>query len=397
MYVYYPLLLFSFLIPLSKAAISFFVFYFFVLMLYEKGYKAVFETLKYNRTFAYAGAFLIYMYAAILWSEDIKEAFDQARLYGYWLLVLPAMAVLIKKEWLPNMLNAFLFGMFTSEILAYGMFFEFWSINGRDASYPTPFMTHIHYSVFLAFTATVLLGRVLSRELTLYAKIPYAFFFLISTANLMFSTGRTGQLAFFVSLIVLMFLKYRASLKSISMGLLSVTIIFFLAYNTFDIFKKRVNMGITDINAISKQDYNDSFGTRVAYWFVAGEVLREKPLLGEGLGDYKLAVKESLDKNDLGLSDYTKEFMFEHHFHNQYLMVAVQGGILGLSLMILLLYKLFRLRIEDTQLKEVSISGLTVVSVGFIAEPLWMLQFPLTLFLFIVSLSIAASKKRELI
>jgi O-antigen ligase len=393
--VYSSVLLFSFIIPLSRGMISFFIFWFFILMLYKREYAATFQTLKSNQIFAYISAFLLYMALTLFWSEDIKEGLNQIRLYGYWVLVLPAMAVLVKKEWLQSMLTAFLLGMFVSEILAYGMFFDLWTIKGKDSSYPTPFMTHIHYSIFLAFTAILLLSRVFSQSLNFYEKIPYAFFFLISTTNLMFSTGRAGQLAFFVSLVVLIFLKLKVSIKTLFISILSVVMIFFIAYNSLDLFKKRADEGVRDIKHILDKNYNSSFGIRVAYWIVAGEVIKEKPLFGNGIGDFIVSTKDVLSKNDFGLTEATQEFMTEQHFHNQYLMVAVQGGLIGLVLMILLFYKFFRLKMQDAELKEVSILGFVVIGVSFVAEPIWMLQFPLTLFLFITSISIISAKKKS--
>lgn len=394
--VYYSVLIFSFLIPLSRGAISFFIFWFFLLLLYKRDFITTFKTLKHKAIFSYIAIFLLYMFITLLWSEDVKEGINQARLYSYWLLVLPPMAVLVKKEWLWSMLNAFLLGMFVSEILAYGIFFDFWSINGRDSLYPTPFMTHIHYSIFLAFSTILLLSRVLSNKLLFYVKLPYILFFIVSTTNLMFSTGRIGQLAFFISLFILVFLKYRVSLKSVFFSIAAVVIIFFTAYNNLDIFNKRIDAGVKDISAITNENYNSSFGIRVIFWLIAGEVLKEKPIFGNGIGDFIVSTKDILSKNDYGLSNESVKFIAEQHFHNQYLMVAVQGGVVALVLMFLLFYKLFRLDIEDRELKEISILGFSIIMISFIAEPLWMLQFPLTLFLFITAISIIASRKESI-
>lgn len=293
------------------------------------------------------------------------------------------------------MLSSFLLGMFVSEILAYGIFFDFWVINGRGHDYPTPFMTHIHYSIFLAFTSLLLLHKVLDTTSSLLAKVPYLFFFFITTTNLMFSTGRAGQLAFFCSLAILIFLKLRVSVKSVIISLLSIMIIFLTAYSSLDLFKKRVHAAISDIEYISNQNYQNSFGLRVVYWIIASDVLKEKPIFGEGLGDYMLAAKKAVATQKFGLDENGVEFLTKHHYHNQYLMVAVQGGLIGLLLMFLLFFHLFRLDIGQRELKEISILGLSVILVGFIAEPLWILQFPLTLFLFITSFSIVASKESQ--
>lgn len=389
---YISVLLFAFTLPLSKGAISFFLLWFFALLLYKRDYMESFAIIKSSSIFPYMALFLSYMCLSLFWSEDIKEGLNQMRLYGYWLLVLPAMIVLVKKEWLERMIGAFLLGMFVSEILAYGIFFDLWSINGRTPEYPTPFMTHIHYSVFLAFTSIILLHKVLNKNFTFYAKLPYLIFFLISTTNLMFSTGRTGQLAFFTALGVLIFLKYRVSLKSLLISFISIAAILFVAYGSLNLFEQRVQSAKDDIEKISNENYHNSFGLRVIYWYITLETLKEQPLLGSGIGDYIAQSKKVLQSQDYGLNEEAKKFLTDHHYHNQYLMVATQGGLIGLFLMFLLLFQFFRLPIQERSLKEITTLGIVVIMVSFLAEPLWILQFPNTLFLFIASIGIVASK-----
>lgn len=390
---FYSLLLFALTMPLSRAAISFFVFWFIALVLFKKDYSKSFAEITNSPIFIYIGIFVLYVSLTFFWSEDVHAAMVQVRKYGYW-IVIPSIVVLAKREWALGMLNAFLFGMFLSEILAYGIFFELWSINGRGPDYPTPFMTHIHYSVFLAFTAIVLFYRIISKNYTLASKLPFLFFFMASTTNLMFSTGRTGQLAFFMALLVAIFLRFKISLKSMFGGIAVILLLVLISYNSLDLFKVRVDAGLNDIKKMRQGDFNTSFGTRAAFWIVASDIVKKEPLFGVGVGDYMLATKSALEEDKYKNSSIEeKEHLGGAHFHNQYLMIVVQAGLIGLSLMFILIYKLFSLRIENEELKSVSILGFVVIFVAFIAEPLWILEFPLALFLFITSISIVAAKK----
>lgn len=390
---FYSLMLFALTMPLSRAAISFFVFWFIALVLFKKDYSKSFAEIASSPIFIYIGIFLFYVFLTFFWSEDVRSAITQVRKYGYWIVV-PSIVILAKKEWVLSILNAFLLGMFLSEILAYGMFFELWSINGRGPDYPTPFMTHIHYSVFLAFTAIVLFYRIISKNYTLASKLPLLFFFMASTTNLMFSTGRTGQLAFFVALLVAVFLRFKISLKSIFGGIATVLLFVFVSYNSLDLFKVRVDAALNDIKKMREGDFNTSFGTRAAFWTVASDIIKKEPLLGVGVGDYMLATKSTMETDKYKNSSIKeKEHLGGAHFHNQYLMIAVQTGLVGLFLMFMLIYRFFTLKIENQELKEASILGFVIIFVSFIAEPLWILEFPLALFLFIASISIAAAKK----
>ena len=390
---FYSLLLFALTLPLSKAAISFFIFWFIALVLFKKNYSKSFAKISGFPIFIYIGIFVLYISLTFFWSEDIHAATRQVRMYGYWIII-PSIVVLAKREWAPKMLNAFLFGMFLSEILAYGMFFELWSINGRGPDYPSPFMTHIHYSVFLAFTAIVLFHRIISRNYTLARKLPFLFFFIASTTNLMFSIGRTGQLAFFVALLTAIFLRFKLSLKSLFSGIMLVLFLIFVSYNGLNIFKIRIDTALSDIKKMQQGNFNTSFGTRATFWVIASDIVKKEPLLGVGVGDYMLATKSTMEAEKYKNStDEEKKRLSGTHFHNQYLMIVVQAGIIGLVLMFILIYKFFSLKIDNPELKDISVLGFVVIFVSSITEPLWLLQFPLTLFLFIVSLSIIASKK----
>ena len=51
-----------------------------------------------------------------------------------------------------------------------------------------------------------------------------------------------------------------------------------------------------DIEKIIDGDLYSSWGIRVAYWMVSYEILKDNPILGVGIGDYKQAIVETLEK-----------------------------------------------------------------------------------------------------
>ena len=388
---YYSALLFALTLPLSRAAVSFFLIWFVFLFLIQREYRAAGEQIKTTRAFIAMGAFIAFMFASLLWSSDTSEALKQIRLYSYW-IVIPILAVSLKKEWLPNIITAFLGGMFISEIIAYGIYFEWWSYKNSTPDYPSAFMFHIHYSIFLATTAIVLLSRLLSKRYTWRSKLPMAIFFITSTGNRLISNGRTGQLALLVAMIVAIILHYRLTIKSFFLFLILSIPLFVGAYTTIDLFQKRVDMAMSDIHQFQQGNFDTSWGLRAAFWIVTYDILQEHPLLGVGAGDYRSAAVEALKTNDHGFNKETIAWCSDTHFHNQYLMILAQTGVIGFALMIWMFIELFRLKIGDAEFKEFSILGLSVFSVSCIAEQLWILQFPIILFVFIVGISLSASK-----
>ena len=393
---YYSLLLFALTLPLSRAAVSFFVFWFLILVIVKRDYKNSFNILKENKIFSYLALFIAYVVLTSFWSNFEEDTFSLLNKYFYWIIV-PSIVIITKKEWLYKILNAFLIGMFISEMISYGIFFEILTgFNGGPLN-PSPFMLTIHYSVFLAFTALVLLYRFLFENESLKVKVILFLFFLITTTNLMISTGRTGQLAFFVTLYIVFIIKYRVSLKSIILSVVFAVTISLVAYNSLDLFKKRVDAAISDVqNVVLEKDFESSWGIRAGFWVVTYDAFKEAPILGHGLGEHNFVAQSMIEKYKYPyFSEFVTKFISEAHFHNQYLMFLAEGGFVALLLFLMFCYKFYTLKIDDIELKHISIIGITVFLVAFIGEPLLYLKFPQILFLFIISFAIVASKKQS--
>lgn len=389
---YYSSLLFAFSFPLSRAAVSFFIVWFILLFLLRNDYRNAWEKIKSSPVFWAMGAFIALLTLSILWSDDKADALNQIRLYGYWIII-PILAVTLKREWLSSMMTAFLGGMLVSIVIAYGIYFELWTVNERPADYPSPFMTHIHYSIFLAFASVILLYRLLAERYSWKIKGILVLFLIAAVGNLFLSTGRTGQLAFLVAMILTLAIHYRLTLKSFFLFSLLGIGLFFGTYASITQFEKRIDSAVNDIRQLQlpETNYGSSLGIRAVFWIITYDIVHKHPFLGVGLGDYKHAAAEVLRENDHGIKRGVVAWCTDTHFHNQYLMILAQTGLIGFGLMIWFLIELFRLKIDDAELKGFSILGLCVFCIGCIAEPLWILQFPIILFIFIVSVSLAAS------
>jgi len=387
---YYIILLFAFMMPLSRATNSLFDALLIVLLLLQGNYKQHFETLKHSALAKVLLLFIAYTVLSLLWTEHLHEGLNAKKLYIQWFAIF-AIALSIKKEQVFTVVSAFLFGMLVSEFLTYGMFFEFWKIKGHGAEYPSPFMFHIDYSVFLAFTALILLNRILSQRYNPKEKFFLLLFFLTVTGNLFINDGRTGQLAFLVGIFATVFIHFKINLKSIGIALVLIAVLFSGAFQLSSKFQQRVEAAQSDIHKITQGNLDSSWGYRVAMYRVAADIFKENPLIGVGVGDYQSAAKTALDKNDHGFSEAFKTFLPKRHFHNQYLNVLVQGGLIGLILMLMIFYYLVKLTIEDPELKELSLIFAVVMLTAFLPEPLWLKQFTNMLFILFMGLFLGAS------
>jgi len=387
---FYSLIVFALVLPLSRASNSFFVLFLILLFVLKGDYKIYWQTLKSSPLVQGLVAFVSFATLSLLWSKDIVNGMDFLRLYWQWIAIF-VIAFNVKKDQIRPIISAFIIGMFISELLSYGMFFDLWQFHGHGSESPTPFMHHIDYSVFLAFTALILLNRILSPRYTKKEKFVMFLFFITIAGNLFINKGRTGQVALLFSIIITVFFHFRFTYKSLLFSTLLIGVIFSTAYVTSSQFKHRVESAQKDIIKLQDSNYASSLGLRVAQYFVAYDILQKHYLIGVGVGDWKSASKEALAIDNHGFSKKVVTYLPKHHFHNQYLNVTVQMGLIGFFLLLYLLYRFVTLKIEDEELKELSILFIAVFSISCLAEPLWMKQFTNILFILFTGLFIGAS------
>jgi len=110
-------------------------------------------------------------------------------------------------------------GMFISEIITYGIYFDFWTTKYDEASIiskglPTAFMSHLSYSMFLSFTALIILNKISSnkKRFNLLIIVYFAFIF----GNLIISGGRTGLFTFVVTIILFSIFYSKHKIRSIN-------------------------------------------------------------------------------------------------------------------------------------------------------------------------------------
>jgi O-antigen ligase len=334
-YLYLTLSL-AFVMPLSRAAISFFILTLVFVWLIERDFKRKFEQIKSSKVLVLIGIFYLIVVVSAVLSSNTDTALKFVRLYAYWIIIF-VIATSLKREYISSVITAFLLGMLVSEIIAYGVFFDIWKFGNATKEYLSPFMMHIDYSVFLAFTSMILFNRIISKDYSFKEKLFLFLFFCSTTGNLFLSVGRTGQVAFIFAIVVMFFLYYKLHIKTIIYSFLSLLIIFTIALNSSDMFKKRVDLAKTDIEKIIDGDLYSSWGIRVAYWMVSYEILKDNPILGVGIGDYKEAIVQTLQKEKFdSFPKKMKDFMKEYHVHNQFLMVIIQTGLIGIIIIILL-------------------------------------------------------------
>ncbi len=388
-WINYLLVAYAFCVPISRAGIIFFAILVSLLWLVEGDLKNKFKSIIQNRFFQAVFALTIYLFITLLWSENLQYGFYHFKRLWYYIVIFVIFTSL-KREYVKPMIGAFLISMFISEIISYGIFFEWWDFKRGTPDNPTPFMYHLEYSLFLAMSALVLLNQFIVSQ-NLKVKAFYAIFFMIATGNLFISAGRIGQLAFIVALFVLLILHIKNRIKAIVIfSFLSISLLS-LAYNNSATFHKRVNLSVSDLQKIvNDKDYGSSWGFRVSTWIVTVEILQNN-YFGVGLGDIKdeyiKIVKNDPDINnpslvDLGLGGY----------HSDLLEVSAGGGYLAMMLFIYVFYLILKIPIRNRQIRNIKIMVFMIFTIGLIADLFLRLQFTMALFVLFVGISLRISQ-----
>jgi O-antigen ligase len=385
------ILLYAFALPFLKATVSVFGFLILLVWAVQGDLRHKFARIRASKALTALLLFTAYMAMTLLWSSDLSHSVRELGYLTFWLLI-PVIATSVSTEQIRPIISAFISGMLVSEILAYGMIFGFWTIGGHGPEYPSPFMHHVPYSIFLALTAMILLYRIFSPDYSRTSKALMVLFFLSVSGNLFFSIGRTGQLALLVGIVMTFILHYRLTWKSLLSAALLIALLFSAAYAVSDNFKERVHAVGTEFDRFRQKDLATSWGQRVCYWLMTYDVLKHHPFIGAGIGD--LNGEERLHAiEQIKVYGYRipEQKLQKGHLHNQFLMVAFSGGLIGLALFLLFVYRLIRLPVTSAELRHLSWIFLLVFAVGAVSESIAFRQYPMGLFVLFSALFVSAS------
>lgn len=374
MYINYLFILYAFLLPISRGGISILSALLFVLWLFSGNFKSKLEFIKSNGVILYFIAFIGFSMLSLFWSSDASSGLEYIRKYWYFLVIL-VIATTIQKKFIEYAISAFLAGMLISEALSYSIFFELIKWKNISPHDPTPFMNHLQYSMFLAFTSLLLLNKIFNEQ-NVKLKIFYFIFFLTTTSNLFLNGGRTGHLAFVASIFVVGFLNIKNKVLAFFGMLMLVVSIFYAAYNVSPVFKNRFNASVVETkNIVKNSSFCGSFGSRLGLWIVGSEIFLENPIIGSGV------VKNMDDMINRIKESHPDKMCVTHlpSYHNFYVQSAVHLGIIGLFLYIMIFYSILKLEIRERYYLNLMIIFVSVYSVSSLVENMFHEQFSMAM------------------
>jgi len=392
-FINYLIIGYAFSLATSKAGIVFFehmIILSFLYSLIKGNIKNVIPELKKSKIIIMLFLFLSLSLIAVLWSSDKIVALLYIKKYIHFLII-PIIYLYFNKKYIHYVLTAFLLGMLLSVIMSYGIFFEIIHYKDVLPSDPSPFMNRSDYSLFLAFTAMLLLNKLLSTNNTKY-KLFYFMFFFITISSLFLNGGRTGQFIFVVTLIITFVLNFKNKILAGLIATLLAVGIVSIAYNVSPVFKIRGQSAYTDITeTIVNKNYEGSFGQRVSLWIMGTNVFSDNFLLGTGIGDEKTGMQKYANKYKISLYQNLPD---EGHidYHSMYIQHAVQLGIFGLILMFYLIYCLFAVKFKSALYRNINIAFATSIFIYSTVGNVLHTIVPMAFFAFFAAILIAISR-----
>lgn len=336
----YLLIILAFLMPLSVSLANLIIVLIVFLWLFSGGYKEKFNHIFKSKVLIASIIFYVVHIIGMLWTEDLSWGLHILHKMWYFILLLPVLYSIVRKEYIKYYLNSFFLAILLTEVISYLVWFEIIGDFMKATSQnPTPFMSHISYNPFLAFAIYLSVHEILFNDkikgLMLFF---YSLFSLAMMFNMFITGGRAGQAMFFLVIAILVFQFFKGQIiKASLVSILIITGVFFTAYQFSPIFKDRINLALEevinyDIDSVSSnQSVKSSLGARILFASNSLDVIRENFILGVGTGDFPSEYKSMSIKN-------SPNGPYATNPHNMYLLILVQLGLVGLFSMIAIVY-----------------------------------------------------------
>ena len=339
----YLLIILAFLMPLTVFGANLIIVIICVLWLFSGDYASKFNQIISNKFILASIVFFFLHVIGLLWTEDLSWGVHIVHKMWYFLLLLPVLFTIVRREHIKFYISAFLLAITFTEIASYLVWFEIIEpFKNATVRNPTPFMSHISYNPILAFAIYLVLHEIFfNKKITNLVFSLYSFFAISMSINMFITGGRAGQVMYFAMLAIIVF-QFFNNQKIKSLLIISVLIpgIFFTAYMTSDLFQQRVDMAVKNIISYS-DNKSTSVGLRVTFALNSWDVIKESPIIGIGTGDFPMEYKKINQINTPGLPNTTNP-------HNMYTLVVMQLGVLGLISLLSIFYYQIKLSFNSS-------------------------------------------------
>jgi len=306
---------------------------------------------------------IAYLALSISWSSVVMQSAVQSWARQARILSVPLIYLLIRNSnEARNILRIFVLGqlfvVFSASMLAFGF----------TVPWATAHTSKTHYAVFGSYleqsiTHAILVSILWFTRNWVFGKngkhIAVSSALITVVLTLGFLKGRSGHLALIGMLAFIVLCELPKKIKW--MAVFAPFILLLIAVNLSVNFKERVQLIQSEAAKYSQSTSpgaDTSTGLRLKFWGASINAFIEKPMLGYGVGSWKIAFAaiEKLDKPENSLTDVDP--------HQMFLLWAVEGGLVGLLLqcavLVALLYHSKKLDQQNAYALQAVVLGLAI-------------------------------------
>ena len=266
--------------------------------------------------------FFIYAYLSLLWTNNIDFAIEGTlKYYKYYWVMIPILFTSLTTEFAKKGLYIFLISLSIYAFFSILIYLGIININFSTPQNPRGILAYAIVSPYMA------IGSLSSIVIMYYSKNKYVksiffLFFLFCIVGLFINYGRAGQLAFFMTLLLIITLnrKYLYNIKALS----SLSVIFLLSIFLMNNYEKtdRFLNSFNEFKSLENKQFAGSWGQRAYMWYAAFDILKKDPIIGVGVGD-------NIDEFIAYSKSHPSKATWLRSFHNQHLDILTKYGILG--------------------------------------------------------------------
>jgi O-antigen ligase len=200
---------------------------------------------------------------------------------------------------------------------------------------PVTFKLSITHNILMAIAA-FMFAQMARHASATGIRILWGILSMLAVFNVLFMVqGRTGYLI--LSLLLVYFFFDIWKWKGLALAAMFGTLLFAGAYLGSDTFHSRITKAANEFSQWHPDQtaaVGDSVGLRMEWYKNSLEIIRDHPVFGVGTGGFPKAYAEKVKGTDM---------LVPANPHNEYLLIATQIGLPGLTLLLYLFYRQWRL------------------------------------------------------
>jgi O-antigen ligase len=199
----------------------------------------------------------------------------------------------------------------------------------RGPGFPGAFKNSVTHGVLAAFAAFVF-ALLAQREARWPQRLLYAVLAFVAVKNVMLiAISRTAYLV--LALLTLYFFYIQFGKRGLAIACLVLAVLFAAAYGGAQTFRARIDtVAVEILRWRPDRASHDSVDLRLEWYRRSVNLVREHPLLGSGTGSFPRVYADAVESTAMVRTTNP---------HNEYLLIAVQTGLVGLALLLHLFWR----------------------------------------------------------